>query len=127
MVHCQIVLASYGYTIFLFTFFKHLRDVNTVGQKIGENKLLPFFEDFFRDVQKKNRLLAYKNILHKLAYYKKLKERRRKKNFIIGVLLAVGIISKLEFKDNNCSLNDKKENIQNFDEKMLWICDFKFF
>ena len=127
MVHCQIVLASYGYTIFLFTFFKHLRDVNTVGQKIGENKLLPVFENFFRDVQKKNRLLAYKNILHKLAYYKKLKERRRKKNFIIGVLLAVGIISKLEFKDNNCSLNDKKENIQNFDEKMLWICDFKFF
>ena len=127
MVHCQIVLVSYGYTIFLFTFFKHLRDVNTVGQKIGENKLLPVFENFFRDVQKKNRLLAYKNILHKLAYYKKLKERRRKKNFIIGVLLAVGIISKLEFKDNNCSLNDKKENIQNFDEKMLWICDFKFF
>ena len=127
MVQCLLVLASYGYTIFLFTFFKHLRDVNTVGQKIGENKLLPVFENFFRDVQKKNRLLAYKNILHKLAYYKKLKERRRKKNFIIGVLLAVGIISKLEFKDNNCSLNDKKENIQNFDEKMLWICDFKFF
>ena len=121
MVHCQIVLASYGYTIFLFTFFKHLRDVNTVGQKIGENKLLPVFENFFRDVQKKNRLLAYKNILHKLAYYKKLKERRRKKNFIIGVLLAVGIISKLEFKDNNCCLNDKNDNIQNFDEKMLWI------